>query len=207
MKAVFLFALISSTALWAQGPGRWSANIGAGPAFGVGDAGDRVNTGFNVSAGAGFNFSQKFGIMLDYTYNDFGLSDKALSQVGAPDGFAHVWGFSAEPVYRIAPDRKVGGYVLGGYGVFTRTVGLTRPGLVPAIICDPWTFICYSGATVADIIYRSNSITKGGWNLGGGLTYRLGESKANLYVEFRYFDVLTNNVDTTFLPMTVGLRW
>lgn len=205
--ATIVLAIVSCAPVWAQGPGRWNFNIGAGPAFGLGDTSDRLNTGFNISAGGGINFTQRFGLTLDYTYNDFGLSDRALAEAGAPNGFAHVWGFSADPVYRFAPTKKVGAYVLGGYGVFRRTVGLTRPGLVPAVVCDPWTFFCYSGATVADVIYRSNSTTKGGWNIGGGLTFRLGEGRTNLYVEARYFDVLTSNVSTRFLPLTFGLRW
>jgi opacity protein-like surface antigen len=118
-----------------------------------------------------------------------------------------MWGFSANPIYRFAPGSKIGAYVLGGYGVFTRTVNLTRPGVIPGVICDPWTLICYSGPVYADVIYRSNSTTKGGWDIGGGITYRLGEGQTEFFTEIRYYDVLTTNVRSTFLPLTFGFRF
>jgi opacity protein-like surface antigen len=208
MRTIFVFCFLAAGVMSAQDLSRWNANVGAGPSFGMGDVSDRVNTGFNFTAGGGFNFSRQFGIEADYLFNDFGLSDKALNAANAPGGYAHVWGFSANPVFRIAPEgKKLGAYFLGGYGVFTRTVNLTRPGAVPAVICDPWTFFCYSGAVYADVIYRSNSTTKGGWDVGGGVTYRLGEGRTNFFAEVRYYDVLTTNVRSTFLPITFGLRW
>jgi hypothetical protein len=207
MKTLLLFGLLACVAC-AQDTPRWNANVGGGVSFGVGDAGDRVNTGYNFTGGGGINFSDHLGLEIDYLFNNFGLSDQALAGAGAPDGYAHVWGFSANPVLRLTPSsRKLGAYVLGGYGVFTRTVNLTRPGVVPGIICDPWTFICYTGPVYADVIYRSNSTTKGGWNIGGGITYRLGEGQTKFFTEVRYYDVLTSNVGSTFLPLTFGLRW
>lgn len=205
MRKIVVFGLLSCAILSAQELRRWNANIGAGVSFPTGSAADRVNTGFNFTGGAGYNFSKHFGIEADYHFNDFGLSDRSLVAAGAPNGYTHVWGFSANPVYRIAPDHKLGGYVLGGYGVFTRTVDLTRPGVVPGVICDPWTYFCYSAPVYADIIYRSNSTTKGGWDIGGGITYRLGES-TQFFTEIRYYSVLTKN-KATFLPLTFGLRW
>jgi len=206
MKPVLALVLLSAPLL-AQDPGRWNFNFGGGPSFATGDAGRSVNTGYTFTAGGGINLNKHLGFAVDYTFDGFGLSDQALRVSGAPDGYAHAWGFTFDPIYRFAPGKKVGGYVTGGYGVFTRTINLTRPGLVPATICDPWTFICYSGAVVADVVYRSNSVTKGAWDIGGGLTYRLGESNANFYVELRYFDMLTSGVHSTFLPLTFGLRW
>ena len=207
MKRVLFFLVLSCSALVAQDFHKWNANVGGGPSFGVGDAGNLINTGFNFTAGAGLNVSKAFGFEVDYLFNDFGLSDQALHSLSAPDGYAHFWGFSANPVYRFGGNSKLGGYVLGGYGVFTRTVNLTRPGVIPGTICDPWTLICYTGPVYADVIYRSNSTTKGGWDIGGGITYRLGESAAKFFTEIRYYSVLTDRTRGTFLPLTFGFRW
>jgi opacity protein-like surface antigen len=207
MKPLFLLCLLSFSSLMAQDLHKWNANVGGGVSFGLGDAGDRVNTGYNFGAGAGLNISKRLGFEVDYIFNNFNLSDKALQAAAAPNGYAHLWGFSANPVYRFSGSGKLGGYVLGGYGVFTRTVNLTRPGVVPGVICDPWTFLCYTGPVYADLIYRSNSTTKGGWDIGGGITYRLGESGAKFFAEIRYYDVLTNDIRGTFLPLTFGFRW
>jgi opacity protein-like surface antigen len=204
-KLALLLCLLSAT-MEGQDFHRWAFNVGGGPSFGVGDAADRINTGYNVQVGGGYNFSKHFGLNIDYTFQSADLSNKALTAAGSPGGYAHAWGFSADPIYRIAPDRRLGGYVTGGFGVFTRTVNLTRPGVVPGVICDPWTFICYTGPVYADIIYRSNSVTKGGWNIGGGVTFRLNES-LQFFTELRYYDILTSDVRTQLLPLTFGLRW
>jgi len=115
-------------------------------------------------------------------------------------------GLRLNPTYRFGTERKFGGYITGGYGVYTRTANLTRPGVVPGIICDPWIGFCYSGAYYADIIYRSNSTTKGGWDFGGGLTYQLSDG-LKFYTELRYYNILTTTVRTKLLPLTFGLRW
>ncbi len=205
MKRVILIAVLTCGSLTAQDRW-WSFNIGGGPTFTTGDTSNRINTGYNFKAGAGYNFTNQIGIDIDYTFQGADLSNTSLAAAGAPGGFAHIWGFSADPIYRIGSERKLGGYVSAGYGVFVRTINLTRPGLVPATICDPWTLICYSGAAVANVIYRSNSTTKGGWNIGAGVTFRLTEN-AKFFTEIRYYDVLTSNVRTSLLPLTFGVRW
>ena len=117
MRTIFAFYFLSAAVVSAQDFSKWNANVGGGVSFATGDAADRVNTGFNFTAGGGFNFSKQFGVEVDYAFNDFGLSDKALTFANAPDGYAHLWGFSANPVFRIAPeDKKLGAYVLGGMG-------------------------------------------------------------------------------------------
>ena len=191
----------------AQDFSRWSLNLGAGPTFPVGETNERTNVGYNISAGGGFNFTKNFGLNIDYTFNDLGLSDSVLSNANAPGGYSHVWGFTANPIFRIAPDRKVGGYLTAGYGVFTRTTNLTRPTIVPGLICDPWGFFCYVGQIYADQVYSSHSTTKGGWDVGAGMTYRLGEGRTKLFAEVRYYEMLTSNFKTRLLPVTVGLRW
>ena len=197
---------MASIPLHAQDFHNWAFNVGGGPTFGLSDTSNRINTGYNFTLGGGYNFSKHLGLNVDYIFNGADLSSHVLNLTGAPGGYAHDWGFALNPILRIAPERRLGGYVSAGYGVFTRTVNLTRPGVVPGVICDPWTFICYSAPVYADVIYRSNSTTKGGWDVGAGLTYRIGE-RMNFYTEIRYYEILTTNVSTQLLPLTFGLRW
>ena len=206
MRRCFLLAAVFCFCVAGQDLRRWSFNAGGGPTFPIGDTSDRLNTGYNFKAGGGYNFSRHFGLDINYSFQGADLSNSSLLAAGSPGGYAHVWGFSADPIYHIAPQRRLGGFLTAGYGVFTRTINLTRPGVVPVIICDPWTFICYSGTTIADVIYRSNSTTKGGWNVGGGMTFGLTEN-VKFFAEIRYYEVLTTNVRTTLLPLTFGFRW
>jgi len=205
-QKLLLLAAMASISLHAQNSQKLAFNFGGGPTFTVSDTSDRLNTGYNFTFGGGYNFSKNLGVNIDYIFNGADLSTKVLNFTSAPGGYAHVWGFGFNPIYRIAPERRMGGYLTGGYGVYTRTVNLTRPGVVPGVICDPWTFFCYSAPVYADIIYRSNSTTKGGWDIGGGFTYQL-SGNMKFYAELRYYKVLTTTVRTELLPLTFGLRW
>ena len=54
----------------------------------------------------------------------------------------------------------------------------------------------------------SNSVDGGGYNFGGGFTYRLNKvMHAKVYVEGRYHHANTKDGRTTVFPVTVGLRW
>lgn len=198
---------LAAITVFGQDFSRWSAHVQGGPTFPLSETSNRVNTGFNIGAGGGFNFSEHFGLNIDYTFNELGLSNQVLQNADAPGGYAHVWGFTANPIWYIAPERKVGGYITAGYGVFTRTTNLTRPTTIPGLICDPWGFYCYVGPIYADQIYSSHSTTKGGWNVGGGVTYRLGEGRAKLFAEVRYYEMLTSNIKTRLMPLSFGIRW
>lgn len=206
MRQKFLILAVMAIPLYSQDFHRLAFNVGGGPTFGVSDTSDRINTGYNFTVGGGYNFGKYIGLNLDYIYNGADLSTNVLNLTRAPGGYARAWGFGLNPIVQIAPDRRLGGYVTAGYGVYTRTVNLTRPGIVPGTICDPWTWICYSGPVYADLIYRSNSTTKGGWDIGGGLTYKFAGSM-KFYAEVRYYEIMTTNVRTQLLPLTFGLRW
>jgi opacity protein-like surface antigen len=205
-QKLLLLTAIASIPLYAQDPQKWAFNFGGGPTFSLSDTSNRINTGYNFTVGGGYYFTRHLGVNVDYVFNGADLSSQVLQTTGAPGGYAHVWGFGLNPIYRFGTERKLGGYVTGGYGVYTRTANLTRPGVVPGIICDPWGFYCYSGAYYADIIYRSNSTTKGGWDIAAGLTYQLSDHM-KFYTELRYYKIFTTNVRTQLLPLTFGLRW
>jgi hypothetical protein len=58
-----------------------------------------------------------------------------------------------------------------------------------------------------EVITGSRSSNAFGGNIGGGFTYRLGESHAKLYAEVRYHYASYNKVATQVLPLTFGVRW
>jgi hypothetical protein len=48
----------------------------------------------------------------------------------------------------------------------------------------------------------------GGFNAGGGITYRLNHlHRAKVYLEARYHRAYHSDKQTTFIPVAVGLRW
>ena len=54
----------------------------------------------------------------------------------------------------------------------------------------------------------SNSKDAGGFNFGGGVTYRLNHlHNSKLYIEGRYHRAYQSDGKTIVFPITVGLRW
>jgi len=54
-------------------------------------------------------------------------------------------------------------------------------------------------------VANSESVTKGGWNAGGGLTFGVGMAK--LFIEGRYTNVSTEGVATKFIPVILGISF
>jgi hypothetical protein len=46
-----------------------------------------------------------------------------------------------------------------------------------------------------------------GFDVGGGLNMPSSWSHVNLFVEARYFNGFTSNLNTTVVPITFGIRW
>jgi hypothetical protein len=101
---------------------------------------------------------------------------------------------------------KAGVYVIGGGDWHHRSGETTTPGV--GVICDPywsWWYGCTIGSV--QIVTGSRSANTFGGNIGGGFTYRLGESHAKLYAEVRYHYASYNKVATEELLLTFGIRW
>jgi opacity protein-like surface antigen len=90
MSKLFCLLMVSPLALSGQDVSRWNLNVGVGPSFPTGNTTNRINTGFNFTAGGGFNFSDHIGLNIDYIFNDFNLTDQALAGANAPGGYSHV---------------------------------------------------------------------------------------------------------------------
>lgn len=63
-----------------------------------------------------------------------------------------------------------------------------------ATICDPWLFICYPSLVPVDQIVGERSSWDVGMNVGGGVNFRFGDSKA-------FF------ANAKFLPLVFGVRF
>ena len=99
---------------------------------------------------------------------------------------------------------------LGGGGWYQRSVDASRELLVKGTVCQPawalWGITCTNGLLATDQTLSSNTVSGGGYNLGGGITYRLNR-QAKIYVEGRYHHANTSDKHTSVFPVTVGLRW
>jgi hypothetical protein len=98
-------------------------------------------------------------------------------------------------------------YVTGGGGIYHRTVEFTQPVVVPVTLFDPFFGIIFPSNVVANQVIASRSNVKGGLDIGGGVSWKLGQSKLELFAEARYHHMFTRPTTTTILPVSFGFRW
>ena len=71
---------------------------------------------------------------------------------------------------------------------------------------DPW-FGFYPANVVTNQVIGSYGVYKGGVNGGAGIAFRLGSSRAKVFAEARYHHMFTQRIDSSFIPVTFGIRW
>jgi hypothetical protein len=207
MRRTILIMLCSTAAAMAQSS-RFDFHVGGGftqPVYGVES---RLDRGWNVLAGGGINFTPHVGLVGEFMFNRFGISQSALSTLNMPGGNTRVWAVTVDPIVHFHPQGAMDFYLIGGGGVYHRNVEFTRPTVQTITIFDPWWGIAYPANVAADQILSSYGTTKAGVNGGGGVSFRLGkDTKARVFAEARYHHMFTRDVRTTMLPVTFGIRW
>lgn len=186
---------------------RVAFNIGAGFTSPVYSAGERLNPGWNVGAGIGYNFHPNFALMADFKYNNFGVNTGTLNSLGFPGGSVHLWSATLNPVVKLNPRGPVGVYFTGGGGFYQWRQQFTAPTTATFTGFDPYFGIVYPVAVPVNQVLSSYTLNKPGWNGGMGLTFGT-RWHAKAFAEARFNRMILGNdryVDT--LPVTFGLRW
>ena len=211
MKRVLFPILMGLTVIGAAYPQsevpRFSGSIGAGFTTPVYGTGQRFDTGWNAGAGVGFNLSRYLGVEGQFQFNDLGVNGATLSGLGFPDGSMRMWSLTLDPVIHFAPSNKFNPYIIGGGGLYHRTVEFTAPTIATVTGFDPFFGIFFPVNVAANQVLASNSVYKPGWNGGAGFSIPLGSSKMKLFAEARYHYMYTSPRGTSVLPVTFGLRW
>jgi opacity protein-like surface antigen len=206
ISALFVSTLLAATSA-AQITQHLNFSAGAGFNVPTGRAGDDLNTGWDLDLRGGYNLTRHLALDLDFNYNHWNLNTAALTRYGEPGGYTTIWSLSFTPVYHFFPRRRVDAYAFGGPGLYRRSLSLTQPTTVSTVFCDPF-FGCYPAAVGVNQVVASFTTYKGGFNFGGGLEYRLWDSRLKVFTEACYSRMFTTNgSDLTSLPVTFGLRW
>jgi len=208
MKQIASFAILCSLATLPASAqfSRFTGFVGGGFTQPVNPIGSRLDTGWNITAGAGINATHHFGLMLDFVYLHNPINATFLNQVQAPDGNVKVWGFTLDPVIHLTQEGPVDFYVTGGGGIYCRTVEYTQPVIQTGVFFDPWWGF-YPASFGADQVIGSYTQYKGGVDGGVGFSVKLGQSRAKLFAEAKYHHIFTRSVETGMLPVSFGLRW
>jgi len=194
---------------------RFNFNVGGGYGIGRGDVGSFVGNSFFGVGGAGMNFSRLFGFSGEYMYYDLTIRPSVAlgQQLQTTSGTLHAISLNgiARVPYTLG---RYGAYGIFGVGFYDRRVSSStgQIGTPNPATCQPswvwWDIYCVNGVTGYEQKLGTFSKIAGGYNFGGGITYRLNRwHNAKVYGEFRYHKAYQSDVQTIVWPISVGLRW
>ena len=192
-------------ALSAQETSPVSFNIGAGFTQPVGATSRRLDTGWNMQGGVGYNFIPHVGAMVQFNYNSMGINSATLNTFGVPDGSVRIWSLTLNPILHLNPEGKVDPYIIGGGGLYHRTQEFTAPSVGVTTAFDPF-FGFYDVAVPVDQVLASRSVMKPGVNIGAGIAFG-SKWKGKFYAEARYHRIMFRNSHTDYIPVNFGYRW
>lgn len=203
---VTCFGVLVASVLSAQEVPRFAFDIGGGFTQPVGNTERHLDMGWNIQAGAGFNFSQYVGLMVQTDYNRFGINGATLRSAGFPDGDLSVFSATLDPIVHLTPRSHFDVYLIGGGGLYHRTQEFTQPTITAFTAFDPF-FGFYRAAVPTTQVLSSYTVNKPGVN--GGLGIALGTKwHGKFFAEARYDRIfMGNDRHTDYVPVTFGFRW
>jgi outer membrane protein with beta-barrel domain len=208
---ILILAVAVSTTARAQDEHKWTINAGAGFGVPVASTSDFVNTGANVVAGGGYNFTRIIGVTGEFMWQGLPVKDSNIFQIGAIDAHSNLYSVTGNIKLSIPMESKVGAYAIGGAGWYRRSDSLTRAVVVPGTVCVPawnfWVPVCVNGLVPVDQVIGSRSSDVLGANGGMGLTYKVMDNGLKVYAEARFHYAPTERVFTRVVTSTFGVRW
>jgi hypothetical protein len=201
---------------------------GGGVGMGRGEVASFVGNSSQGVLGGGMNFSRLFGVDAEYMYYGLGLKPAVSNSQGLPDASGHMQSISLNGIVTVPRHiGRLGAYGIFGIGFYDRHVALKQSQFLengtpcqPAFIwwdppCAPYNPTPKIEDPAGGAWISSNSKLAGGFNFGGGVTYRLNAlHNSKLFLEWRYHRAYSNDnlypvegARTIVIPITVGLRW
>jgi opacity protein-like surface antigen len=185
-----------------------NVSVGGGVSLPTDEAGRDLHTGYNWDVNGGYNVNRYLSTNLDFSYNRWGLNDAALALFDEAGGRTSVWALTFNPVLHLNPHGKVDPYVTSGFGVYHVNLSLTEPFNETVFTCDPFFGFCFPQTATVNEVVASFRTTKGGFNVGGGLSFPIGSSRMRFFTEARYHRMFSSaGADLTYVPVTFGIRW
>jgi hypothetical protein len=200
------FGLLLAGLVSGQEVQRFSFEVGGGFTQPVGETGRHLDEGWNIRGGAGFNFSQYVGAMVQLDYNRFGINGTTLNSAGFPGGDVNVFSATLDPIVHLTPRGHFDVYLIGGGGLYRRTQEFTQPGVTSVTGFDPF-FGFFQAAVPTTEIVSSYTVNKPGVNGGAGIAFGT-KWRGKFFAEARYNRIfMGNNAHTDYLPVSFGFRW
>jgi hypothetical protein len=174
--------------------------------------------GYNLKAGAGWNFNKHLAVLVEYQWNRDKIPGSTLSQLAIDSGSdvpfggnVNTWSFTIDPVFYLPVSKTMGAYVTGGGGFYRKVTNFTAP-----VLGESCYYYCYIGYYPTTIAHSSSN--QGGVNIGAGFYWKaFGEdSRIKYFAEARYVWVdspIASNSDpygsgtSSLIPVTFGIRF
>jgi hypothetical protein len=225
--------LIAAAPAAAQDEKPVDINFGFGWTIPEGDFKNSFDSGWNGQFAATFNISPQVGVMGEYMYARMDGPSRTIIVSPTPGGVGsaqllesnhQMHAFTGNVVFKnMSRERLIGGYVLGGLGLYHRIVQITSPAVGYTTFCDPYWYVCYPAAVTVDNIIGDRSSNDFGINFGGGVAFG---HDVKFYVEARYHYVWGPQVNASsqlpagttattsgtstnaqYFPITFGVRF
>lgn len=198
------FAAIAGT-LSAQEFPRFTYNAGAGFTTPSGTTGDSTDTGWNVRAGAGYNFLPWLGANIDFGFDSMGINSSTLGSLGYGGGNLRIFSATFDPIIHLTPRHHVDLYITGGGGYFHENDQFTDPGVATGFFGNPF-FGYYPTEYGVNYVVSSYSVNKPG--LDGGVGIQFGSKwGGHFFAEARYVRIFSGaGYQTDYIPVTFGFR-
>ena len=188
-------------------------NFTAGGGLGIGrhDVANFVGNSYFEVAGGGVNFSRMFGVDAEYMHYDLGFRPSVTRSANLNHQSGNMQSISLDGIVTVPRHYgKLGAYGIFGIGFYRRSVSADRQLIGPP--SQPgWKWWDPKRDAYGNLLPQyisSNSKDAGGFNYGGGVTYRLNHlHNSKLYIEYRYHRAYHSDSQAIVVPITVGLRW
>jgi hypothetical protein len=189
----------------------YNFNFGGGPGFPLNKTGDLAKTSYNLVVGAGPNLYPHVKMDAEFMFHGLPVQQRVINQLGVSDVKGRFYSLTGNLMIGSSIGGGKTAYLIGGGGWYRRTLEAKQTVLQAGSVCAPvwvwWNYQCVNGIFPTDVTVGSRTSSAGGFNVGGGFAFRLGDSTANFYTEIRYHRAFTRNIDTIVLPLTFGIRW
>ena len=194
----------------------FTVNAGGGLGLGRDTVSAFVGNSGQVEAGAGIKLNRLFSVDAEYMYYNLGFKQSVILSQSLVGQKGHMQSISLDGIVNVPRHvGKFGAYGIFGIGFYDRTVSVPRRFLQAGTVYQPawlwWDLTWVNNVQFGELnaqYMSSNSKVAGGYNYGGGVTYRLNHlHNAKLYVEWRYHRAYQSDGKTIVMPITVGFRW
>lgn len=191
----------------------YNFNFGGGPGFPLSTTSNLAGASYHLVVGGGPNLFPHVKMNFEFMFHGIPPHQSVINQLGVANVKGRLYSLSANLLAGTTIGNGKNAYFVGGGGWYRRTLEAKQTVIQAGSVCSPywewWGVQCVNGIFATDTTVGSQTSSGPGFNVGGGITIRLGDSDspAHLYVEVRYHHAFTRNLDTVVLPLTFGIRF